>query len=136
MKNKASIIKKAKNIKAVVLDGDGVIFPSQVIMGIDAEGKYKVAHQRRDHKDGQGMSLVRALGVMFAFVTAETNGFAGALAGKLNGLPSVRSEKNPQGWAPVDVFAGPIGKDKVGTIATWLKEKGISATVIVTVSAA
>lgn len=117
----------AKNIKAVVLDGDGVIFPSQVIMGINEDGSYKVAHQRRDHKDGQGMSLVRAVeGIVFAFITAETNGFATALAGKLNKLPSVRSDANPKGWAPIDVFAGPIGKDKVGTIGNWLKEKGIS----------
>ena len=119
-------LERAKLIKAVVLDGDGVIFPSQVLVELDAEGNYKPMCQRRDHKGGQGISLLRAVeGVRFAFITAETNGFAAALAGKLNRLPSVRSANNPSGWAPIDVFAGPIGKNKVDTIGKWLTECGL-----------
>lgn len=117
----------AKKIRAVVLDGDGVIFPSQVFIIVDEKGEYKPIYQRRDHKDGQGISLLRSVdGIKFSFITAETNGFAGALAGKLNKLPSVKSSTNSDGWAPIDVFAGPIGKDKVGTIGKWLSDNGIS----------
>ncbi|MEK7575044.1 MAG: HAD hydrolase family protein [Patescibacteria group bacterium] len=128
MKKTISDAKRAaKAIKAVVLDGDGVIFPSQVFIALDEKGEYKPVYQRRDHKDGQGISLLRAVdGVRFAFITAETNGFAGALAGKLNRLPSVKSATNQNGWAPVDVFTGSIGKDKVGTIGKWLTEHNIS----------
>lgn len=130
MKKFLSVKKKAllaaKRVRAVVLDGDGVIFPSQVLMTLDDKGEYKVAFQRRDHKDGQGISLLRSGGTVFAFITAETNGFAAAIAGKLNTLPSVRSESNSKGWAPVEVFAGPIGTDKVFTIEKWLSANGIS----------
>lgn len=121
-KTNKQILEIAKNIKAVVCDGDGVLFPSWVSMEVGEGGKYKVATKIRDHVDGQGISFLRAVDIRAAFITAESDGCAGAIADKLNGLPSVKSGK----WKEVACFSGQIGKDKVATIGNWLQENGIS----------
>lgn len=114
--------KKALNVKAVVFDGDGVIFPSQTNIRVGENGNYEVMFQRRSHVDGQGISLLRAAGIRIAFITAESDGFIGAVTLKLNALESVKKGM----WPLVDSFTGPIGKDKVKAIGDWLSHLGFS----------
>src|SRR3989344_1063431 len=108
---------KLKSIKAAVFDGDGVIFPGRVLISPDGE-----ALKERSHIDGQGISLLRALGIKIAFVSAEKTGFLEFIGKKINNLPSVKSGK----WAEVSVFTGFIGAEKVDVITKWLGDNHIT----------
>ena len=114
--NSNDLSNKAKNIKAVVFDGDGVFFTGRVL--VDSEGERL---KERSHIDGQGISLLRAAGLLVALVSAESTGFLEAVGEKLNNLSSVKKGE----WPPVGVFTGPLGKEKIKTIDQWLKEHGI-----------
>lgn len=107
-----------KNIRAVVLDGDGVFFTGRVLI-LPGKGEYL---KERSHIDGQGISLLRAAGIHIALVSGEATGFLEAVGKKLNDLPSVREGK----WPPIAVFTGPQGKDKVRIVENWLDKFGIS----------
>lgn len=115
-----SLSERAKKIKAIALDGDGVIFTAHVIEGVDGPiGKI------RSHVDGQGISLLRASGIIIACITGEGGknaAFLERLVEKWNGLPSVVSGK----WQPITVFSGVERKEKVHTLEKWLGEHGIS----------
>lgn len=107
---------KAKNLKAVVFDADGVLFTGQVF--VDSKGE---SMKERSHVDGQGISILRASGLLIAFVSAESSGFLEAVGEKFNNLTSVKGEQ----WPPVGIFTGPISKGKITAIDTWLKDNGI-----------
>jgi 3-deoxy-D-manno-octulosonate 8-phosphate phosphatase (KDO 8-P phosphatase) len=107
---------KVKNIKAVVFDGDGVFFTPQDFISESGESM-KV----RSFVDGQGISLLRAVGLKITFVTAEKTKFLESVVTKLNNLPSVTNGK----WAPITLFAGPIASDKVVCINEWLAKNQI-----------
>ncbi len=115
-KNK-KLLEKAKNVKAVVFDGLGVLFSATVF--VDPE-KGEVL-RTRSHADGQGISLLRGAGIKVAFVTAGGDGFLDMIGNKMNSLPSVQSGK----WDRVSVFKGVIGKDKIPPVEKWLSENSI-----------
>lgn len=106
-----------RKIKAVALDGDGVLFTGRVFM----HHKDGEVLKERSHIDGQGISFLRAAGIRIAFVSGEATGFVEAVGKKLNDLPSVVSGK----WPPVGIFVGGQGKDKVAAVGGWLKEINI-----------
>ena len=114
--NASDISGVAKNLKAVVFDGDGVLFTGSVFM--DAGGERL---KERSFADGQGISMLRAAGIMVAFVSVEATGFLEAVGDKFNNLPSVKSGQ----WPEVGVFVGAIGQEKTETVGTWLKTRGI-----------
>jgi len=105
---------KLKKIKAVAFDGDGVFFTG--IVFIDPEKGE--ALKERSYIDGQGISLLRAIGIKVAFISGEKTGFVEKIGEKLNSLPSVKKGK----WARMAVFTGLQGQDKVETIGKWLEE--------------
>lgn len=107
---------KIKKIKAVVFDGDGVFFLGRVF--IDPE-KGEVLKER-SHIDGQGISLLRAIGIKIALVSGEKTGFIEKIGEKLNSLPSVKEGK----WSPMGVFTGFQSSQKIEIIDGWLKEVG------------
>ena len=111
------IREKAKSVRAVVLDGDGVFFTGRVFVDKDGE-KLK----ERSHIDGQGVSLLRASGIRIAFVTNEKSGFLESIVDKLNNLPSCKEGR----FEKVSIFTNFIGKGKVGVIGDWLEEIGVS----------
>ena len=115
----------AKTIKAAIFDLDGVIFPSSVYIGAtfspEDPNKGELMKQR-SHVDGQGISLLRAAGIQIAFMTAESTGFADALTGKLNSLPSVKDGS----WPPIALFSGKIGMGKAEQAEEWLKKIGLA----------
>lgn len=117
---KESVIERAKKIKAVVLDSDGVIFTGHVIEGMEGP-----LAKMRHHADGQGISLLRAAGILIACVTGESGihaSFLERLVEKWNHLPSVRDGK----WHPVAIFAGAERKRKVEIVEVWLKDHGLT----------
>jgi len=103
--------RRAAAIKAVTLDGDGVLFTGRVF--IDEKGERL---KERSFVDGQGISLLRAAGVQVAFVTGETTDFPHVIADKLNKLDSAQSDA----WQPIEVFTGRSGQEKVDAIKEWL----------------
>ena len=110
----------AKNIKALVLDGDGVVFTGHVLEGADGPiGKIQ------SHADGQGISLLRASGIVVSCLTGESGqnaSFLERLVEKWNSLPSVTSGV----WRPVALFTGVERTKKVDEVKKWLAEYGIS----------
>ncbi len=114
--NSNDLSNKAKKIKAVVFDGDGVLFTGRVL--VDSKGEHL---KERSHIDGQGISMLRASGLLIAFVSAEATGFVEAVGEKFNSLPSVGENS----WPPVAIFTGPLGKEKIDSVKGWLKENNI-----------
>ena len=108
---------KLKKIKAVVFDGDGVFFSGRVFVS----PKNGETLKERSHIDGQGISLLRAIGIKVAFISGEKAGFIEIVGKKLNSLPSVREGK----WHKIAIFTGFQGGQKVEAIQSWLNEIGI-----------
>src|SRR3989338_7155181 len=110
----------AKNIKALVLDGDGVVFTGHVLEGSDGP-----IAKIRSHADGQGISLLRASGLKIACVSGESGmpaAFLERLVEKGNNLPSVKGGR----WSPVALFTGAERMGKVKIIEQWLKKNNLS----------
>lgn len=111
------LLERAKKVKVVALDGDGVFFTGRTFI---APGQGELLKER-SHVDGQGISLLRADGIRIALVSGEKTGFIETVAEKLNSLPSVKDGK----WSSIVVFTGPQSKDKVNSVGEWLKSLGI-----------
>jgi 3-deoxy-D-manno-octulosonate 8-phosphate phosphatase (KDO 8-P phosphatase) len=62
------ILEKAKNIKLVIFDVDGVLTDGSIIFGDDGQ-EYKAFHSR----DGHGMRLLQYTGVEIAIITGRTS---------------------------------------------------------------
>ncbi|KKS44587.1 MAG: 3-deoxy-manno-octulosonate-8-phosphatase [Candidatus Azambacteria bacterium GW2011_GWA2_42_9] len=114
MKN---IYELAKQIKVVVFDFDGVFTDNSVLEGAPYKGKI------RSHYDGQGVSLLRALGIEVAVITNETGIHAEPVVGlveKWNNLPSAKKPLEDGGWARVELFLGMGGPRKVEAAEQFL----------------
>lgn len=109
---------KLEKIKAVIFDADGVLFSGRVFVHPETGETLK----ERSHVDGQGISLLRTLGIQIAFVTGEKTGFLTVICNKLNSLPAAESGK----WQKVGCFLGLQGENKVKAIDEWLADKNIS----------
>ena len=107
----------ARNTKAVVFDGDGVIFTSQVFFGTGGE-----ALKERSFIDGQGISLLRSAGIQVALVTAENSPFAKLFIEKMNSLSAVKSGK----WKPMELVSDAIGQGKVDAVEKWITSHNLS----------
>ncbi len=106
-------------IRGVIFDVDGVFTDNRVPEGGDSKMKY------RSYYDGQGVSLLRAIGVRVCLVTNEKEASAKHIVDvveKWNKLPSSLSDDNPGGWEHVGLFTG-VGGAKKGAVAEqWLNE--------------
>lgn len=111
-----------QKIKVFLCDSDGVLFPNTVVMGSSEKSK------PRSYYDGQGISLLRALGIRVAFITNEQGAAAAALretVEKCNSLPSSQPQ-SASGWKPVALFEGYGGIRKVEAAEQFLAECGAS----------
>lgn len=108
---------RLEKIKAVVFDGDGVFFTGRVFVSSE-KGE---ALKERSHTDGQGISLLRAVGIKVAIISGEATGFLEKIGEKINSLPSVQKGD----WPKIGIFTGHQGGQKVETIQNWLQENGI-----------
>lgn len=119
-KNDEELFARARNIKAVALDSDGVIFTGHV-----TEGPEGPLAKVRCHADGQGISLLRAAGIAVVCVTGESGrnaAFLESLVSKWNNLPSVIEGR----WRPITIFTGMERSKKVEAVRSWLSELGFS----------
>ena len=113
----------ARRINGVIFDGDGVLTDNRVLEGIaGAKPRW------RSHYDGQGISLLRAIGLHVCFITNESDVAAEAIRGlveRWNSLPSTIREDNPSGWSRVELFEGRAGEKKAEAAEEWLKRHGL-----------
>jgi len=108
---------KLNKIKAVAFDADGILFSGRVFVHPESGEMLK----ERSHIDGQGISLLRSLGIKIAFVTGEKSNFLGMVCKKLNSSESVENGE----WDKVAVFLDKQGDKKVQAIDDWLSENSI-----------
>ncbi|MDO8561496.1 MAG: HAD hydrolase family protein [bacterium] len=111
----------AKRISVFFCDSDGVMFPNTVLMGAPYKAKY------RSYYDGQGLSLLRAVGIRVVFITNEKGESASAIRDtveKLNDLPSSKRKDNPGGWENIVLYEGRGGTRKLDTAKEFLNENG------------
>lgn len=116
------IRKIVSKIKCVIFDVDGVFTDNRVPEGGDSKMKY------RSYYDGQGVSLLRAIGILVCLVTNEKGASAKHIVDvveKWNKLPSSLSSDNPNGWAHVSLFVDVGGKKKSEVIEQWFNERGL-----------
>lgn len=113
-----------KNLKAFAFDVDGILFPNENWWFSD--GTYA---RRRSLYDGQGVSLLRAIGFKIVFITSAKGEMAkpiSSLIEKWNELASSKSEANPNGWEHVELYVNQNSTSKKETLNAWLTERNIN----------
>ena len=113
----------ANKVRVFFCDSDGVMFPNTVWMGAPFKAKY------RSYYDGQGISLLRAVGIRVVFITSEKNDAAAAIREsieKWNQLPSSKSLENPQGWEHVILYEGFGSTKKLESAKEFLDQNNLT----------
>ena len=113
----------ARKIRVVFSDVDGVFTNNQVLEGAPYKAKW------RSYYDGQGVSLLRAIGIRVCLITNEKGDAARHIedvVAKWNGLPSSSKIQGDGGWELVRLFTGMGGPRKVEAAEEFLKETGCS----------
>ncbi|HOG37368.1 MAG TPA: HAD hydrolase family protein [Candidatus Paceibacterota bacterium] len=115
----------ASRVKAVAMDVDGCLLPDvECLLPAEQVAKF------RSRVDGQGVSLMRAIGLSVVFITAEKKGTPGfepikRLVDNWNRLPSSQINKGDNHWPMVELFGGKDTQSKGDILTAWLKEKKI-----------
>lgn len=115
----------ARTIKAVISDVDGVFTNNQVLEGAPFKVKW------RSYYDGQGVSLLRAIGIRVCLITNEKGHSAKHIKDvveKWNNLPSSSKRKDDGGWHHVGLYTDAGGTKKVQAAKEWLREVKIPFT--------
>ena len=108
------LLNKLPNIKVLALDCDGVMAPLSLDTGVimdfehaaqyhDRKFQYVIEMARFNHRDGQGIDLMKEAGIHVVVVTKQRSGYVDARCFKL-GIPCVKVN---------DKFAG---------LKNWLNE--------------
>src|SRR5690606_25055945 len=92
------VLEKAKQIKLIIFDVDGVLTDGGLILG-ESGNEYKIFHVR----DGQGLVMLKESGVHIAVVTARTSGIVAERMATL-GIEYVFQGQNDKGKAVSDLM--------------------------------
>jgi len=119
LEDRQKTVALARNVKAVVFGGLGVLFPAAVFI----DGQREILRQR-SHIDGQGMSFLRSAGLRIAITTAggDEEPFTDVLVRRMNSLASVENGT----WRPVALFKNVVREGRVDAVARWLDTEGIT----------
>lgn len=118
----ARVIDCAKRICVVFSDVDGVFTDNRVMEGAPFKAKW------RSYYDGQGVSLLRAIGIRIALITNERDEAARHIEDvvqKWNNLPSSSKQEGDGGWPHVALYTGMGGPRKVEAAENFLAKTGI-----------
>ena len=121
-----SVRHSIRGITHFAWDSDGCLFSNIVWEGTSitlGRRTFVIKPKLRSFYDGQGVSLMRALGIRMCVITNEEGDNAQgvrALVKKWNGLPSCRAGA----WPCVDLFEGSGGTRKLETLKSWLAKTG------------
>ena len=121
--------KKFASIKALVSSVSGVLNSNQDIIG-ELDGKPFMA-MTRSHYDGQGVSLLRAIGIHVAFINSEVLKPADPiikLVKRWNTLPSASKRAGDGGWPSVKIIDVMVGTGQILPVQDWLDELGLTLT--------
>jgi 3-deoxy-D-manno-octulosonate 8-phosphate phosphatase (KDO 8-P phosphatase) len=115
-----SYIKRAaaNKIRVVFSDVDGVFTDNRVLEGAPYKAKW------RSYYDGQGVSLLRALGLQVVLITNEKGASAQHIVDvckKWNELPSSSKIEGDGGWSHVVLYTGAGDSHKVEAAKDFLK---------------
>lgn len=119
--NLQQLKKVARSITAVISDVDGVFNDNRILEGAPFKPKF------RSYYDGQGLSLLRSIGIPICLLTNEHGPRAKSIIDmvkKWNTLPSSSRKTGDGGWAHVTLVMGVGGKQKVQEAEAWLKKIG------------
>ncbi len=105
---------KLRKIKVLALDCDGIMSPLHIDTGIvmdlenamnyqDRKFQHVIEIARFNHRDGQGIDLMKEAGIHVVVVTKQRSGYVDARCFKL-GIPCVKA------------------KDKLEGLSSWLKD--------------
>ncbi len=125
MLNSRKYVKILSELKALVLDFDGVLTNNCEEVGFSDGAIVK----SRSHYDGQGISLLRDIGLHIAIATneSEQNAIAARfLVGKWNRLPSAQMPLSQGGWYPIKLFVGVGHITKRDAVEKWLTSLSIA----------
>lgn len=123
MKTTAQTVKLARKIRAVIFDVDGVVTDNTVSEGNTHKDK------RRSYYDGQGISLLRAIGIRIAFITNERGASAKHIVNtiaKWNRLPSSSLKISDGGWEHIKLYTNSGGPKKISVAKKWLNKIGLT----------
>lgn len=118
---------RLQSIKAFVSSTSGVLYNNQDIIG-EFEGK-PFKGLLRSHYDGQGVSLLRAIGIQVAFVTVDPLNYSDLIHRMIerwNSLPSSSRVKGDDGWPLVKLIGGVVGEEQILSVVNWLDSWHIS----------
>jgi len=107
------LLERAKNVKAVGLDVDGVFFDSRVFIGQDGKLNLKA----RSFYDGAGILMLMASGIHVAFITREKSTFIQGQAERFNGIISRSKNKS----AALELVTEVTNEGKASALAKWIK---------------
>lgn len=113
-------------LRFFAFDSDGVLFPNTVWEGAELAGE-AFRPKLRSYYDGQGLSLLRALGLRLCIITNEKGAHAAgvrAAVAKWNALPSAQKPLAEGGWPPIELFEGCGGARKLAALNEWLARNG------------
>ena len=100
-----------------LLDADGTFYDGYESRAV-IENKVSII-KRRHFYDGQGISLMRAMGMRILFVSGEGEPLNSHIE-KFNNLPSCESGD----WDKIDFCTRVHGQGKVDAIESWLESNG------------
>lgn len=118
---------RLRAVKAFVAGVHGVLHNNQDIL-LEVNGKL-VKGFARSHYDGQGISLLRAIGIRVCLVSTEPAHTSHPLVQMIerwNGLPSSSRMEGDGGWSHVKLISDVVGTDQVAPVEEWLKRWGLS----------
>lgn len=121
-----SLNERTRSIRFLATDADGVLFDNSAWHGLIIDGvsrKPKI----RSHYDGQGISLLRAIGIRVCVITSSHDIDSlptRELVDRWNELPSAQGMG---GWLPVELFENSEGSVKETVLRAWLSRHGGSS---------